>query len=138
MNDPARAAASTNAYYRSKYELLGKAIAHLDALAPTFAAFEKEQLASLDMCLNGQGDAFTDLSEHWAGTKNEEVIKHWPPQLVVGKQVADDREYLVDDSNPLVRVEIFELDCEYAYSAPTGMFNLQLPHIEARASPYQS
>ena len=29
-------------------------------------------------------------------------------------------------------VQIFELDCEYAYSAPTGRFNLQVPHIEAR------
>lgn len=74
MNDPARAAASTNAYYRSKYELLGKAIAHLDALAPTFAAFEKEQRAELETCLKGGGDAFTDLSENWAGTKNDEVI----------------------------------------------------------------
>jgi hypothetical protein len=139
LADPARAAASTNAYYRSKYELLGKAIAHLDALAPTFEEFDQEQQAKLDKCLKQEGDlGFTDLSENWAGTTNAEVFKHFPPQLIVGKQVADEREVLVDDSHPLVRVEIFELDCEYAYSAPTGMFNVQLPHIEARASLYQS
>lgn len=42
MNDPQRQAASTNAYYRSKYELLGKAMKHLDALEPTFEEFKKE------------------------------------------------------------------------------------------------
>jgi hypothetical protein len=36
-----------------------------------------------------------------------------------------------------VTVQIFELDCEYAYSAPTGRFNLQVPHVEAR-NVYQS
>ena len=36
------------------------------------------------------------------------------------------------DQDPLVRVQIYELDCEYAYSAPTGKFNLQVPHVEAR------
>lgn len=92
----------------------------------------------MDTCLTSGGVGFTDLSGHWAGTKNDEVIKHFPPQLLAGKQVADDRQYFVDDSHPLVRVEIHELDCEWAYSAPTGMFNLQLPHIEARASLYQS
>jgi len=44
--------------------------------------------------------------------------------VIVGKQVEDDREVLVDDSHPMVRVEIYELDCEWAYSAPTGLFNL--------------
>lgn len=138
LADPSRASAATNAYYRSKFELLGKAQAHLEALRPTFEEFEKEQLAALDTCLTAGGVGFTDLSGHWAGTKNDEVIKHFPPQLIVGKQVSDDREYFVDDSHPLVRVEIYELDCEWAYSAPTGMFNLQLPHIEVRASLYQS
>lgn len=136
LADPARASAATNSYYRSKYELLAKAVAHLDALEPTFAEFEQEQVSTLETCLKTGGVGFTDLSGHWAGTNNDEAIRHFPPQLVVGKQVADDREVFVDDSHPLVRVEIFEIDCEYAYSAPTGMFNLQLPHIEARTSHY--
>ena len=137
--DPARAAvAQNNAYYKSKYELLGKALGHLDAIEPTFKEFEAAQLAKLEKCMKEGGLGFTDLSGHWAGTNNDEVIKSFPPQLIVGKQVEDDREIYLDDSNPLVRVEIYELDCEYAYSAPTGLFNLQLPHIEARASLYQS
>ena len=78
------------------------------------------------------------MSGHWAGTNNSEVIRSFPPQLIVGRQTADDREILSDDSHPLVRVDLFEIDCEHAYSAPTGLYNLQIPHIEARASLYQT
>jgi hypothetical protein len=136
LADPSRASASTNQYFKNKYDLLAKAVAHLDALEPTFAEFERQQCELLDTCLTQGGVGFTDLAGHWAGAKSDEVIKHFPPQLIVGKQVADDREVYVDDSHPHVRLEIFELDCEYAYSAPTGMFNLQLPHVEVRASLY--
>jgi hypothetical protein len=138
LADSSRASAATNQYFKNKYSLLTKALAHLDGLQPTLAEFESEQLALLDTCLAEGGVGFTDLAGHWAGTKSEEVIKHFPPQLIVGKQVADDRELHVDDSHPLVRVTIYELDCEHGYSAPTGMFNLQLPHVEVRASHYQS
>ena len=54
----------------------------------------------------------------------------------MGKQVAEDREVYVHDEDPFVRVQVFELDCEYAVSAPTGLFNLQLPHVELRTSLY--
>ena len=138
MADPARASAATNQYFRNKYDLLAKAVAHLDALEPTFAEFQREQVDLLNKCLTEGGVGFTDLSGHWAGTKSEEVSRCFPPQLIVGKQVADDREIFADDSHPLVKVQVFALDCEYAYSAPTGLFNLQLPHIEVRASLYQS
>ena len=141
LADPSRASASTNQYFKHKYDLLAKAVAHLDALEPTFAEFEREQRDKLNRCISGEGGeaaGFTDLAKNWAGTESEEVLKHFPPQLIVGKQVADDREVYVDDSHPLARLEIFELDCEYAYSAPTGMFNLQLPHVELRTSLYQT
>lgn len=133
-----KGSASAAQHFKNKCDLLTKAAAHLDALQPLFAEYEKEQVALLDKCLTEGGVGFTDLAGHWAGTDCDEVIKHFPPQLIVGKQVADDREVFVYDSDPLVRLEIFELDCEYAYSAPTGLFNLQLPHIEMRTSLYRT
>lgn len=137
LADPSRASAATNQYFRNKYDLLAKAMAHLEALEPTFAEFEREQREKLDLCL-AKKDQFSDLEAHWAGAENPEVIKHFPPQLIIGKQVADERQVFVDDEDPFVKVELFELDCEYAYSAPTGMFNLQVPHVEVRASAYQT
>jgi hypothetical protein len=35
-----------------------------------------------------------------------------------------------------VKVQIFEVEHEYAYSAPTGLFNLAAPHIARRTNQY--
>lgn len=78
------------------------------------------------------------MKDQWIGANSSEVLPHFPPQLIVGKQLEDDREVYADDQHELVKVQIFELDCEYAYSAPTGLFNLQLPHVEARSLYNQS
>lgn len=115
-------------YLRNKCELLRKALAHLDALEPIFAEYAKAQNQQLDKCLAG-GQDFSDLKESWVGVHNTEVIRSYPPRLIVGKCVGEEREVYVYDQDPLVRVQIFELDCEYAYSAPTGRFNLQVPHL---------
>lgn len=137
LADPSRASAATNQYYRNKYDLLAKAMSHLEALEPTFAEYEREQREKLDLCL-AKKDEFSDLATNWAGMKSSEVIKHFPPQLIIGKQVAEERQVFVYDEDPYVKVEIFELDCEYAYSAPTGLFNLQVPHVELGASAWQT
>ena len=112
-------------------------MSHLEALEPTFAEYEREQREKLDLCL-AKKDQFSDLATNWAGMKSSEVIKHFPPQLIIGKQVAEERQVFVYDEDPYVKVEIFELDCEYAYSAPTGLFNLQVPHVELGASAWQT
>jgi len=135
LADPSRSSVAANQYMRNKYDLLTKALAHLDALEPVFAEFERAQLEQLDKSLAG-GNEFADLAESWVGATNPEVIKHYPPQLIVGKQVGDEREVFVHDEDPLVRVQILELDCEYGYSAPTGLFNLQVPHLEVKTSLY--
>ena len=128
---------ATSQYLRNKFELIKKAIAHLDAVEPVFAEFEKTQLEKLDKCLAG-GEEFTDLAKSWVGAHSSEVIRSYPPQLIIGKQVGDEREVYAYDEDPLVRVQIFEVDCDYAYGAPTGRFNLQLPHIEIKTSTYQT
>ena len=50
----------------------------------------------------------------------------------------EDREFLVYDEDPNVRVTIYEVVNEYNYSNPTGFFNISLPHIEAKTSMYQT
>ena len=134
---PSRASASTNQYFRNKYELLNKAIAHLQALTPLFAEYESQQIVALEASLANK-QTFKDIEEKWIGVKSDEVIGHFPPQLIVGKQVEEEREIFSYDDHELVRVQILEVDCEYGYSAPTGLFNLQLPTIEVRTSHYQT
>jgi len=42
LADPSRASAATNQYFRNKYDLLAKAMTHLEALEPAFAKFKEE------------------------------------------------------------------------------------------------
>jgi hypothetical protein len=66
------------------------------------------------------------------------VIAHFPPQLIIGKQTAEEKELLVFDEDPNVKVTIYEMANEYSYSNPTGYFNLSLPHLELRTNNYQT
>jgi hypothetical protein len=38
----------------------------------------------------------------------------------------------VNDSHELIKVVGYQFKCDYGYSAPTGLFNLQLPHLPRR------
>jgi hypothetical protein len=67
-----------------------------------------------------------------------EAIPHFPPQIIVGQITADERELFTFDDHPLVKVQIFELDCEYSYGAPTGLFNLSIPHKIRRTGTYST
>ena len=131
LADPARQTAATNNYIRGKFALLEKAAAHYEALEPLLQKYEEEQRVQLEASLAG-GEHFSDLSEHWVGATSAEVIRSYPPMLLVSSQIGEEREIFRFDDDPLVTVQVFELDCEYAYSAPTGRFNIQVPHIEAR------
>jgi hypothetical protein len=63
------------------------------------------------------------------------VIPHFPPQLIIGKQTKD-KVFLVYDEDPLVKVTLSEITCEYNFSNPTDTFNLSIPHIEAKTNVY--
>jgi hypothetical protein len=58
--------------------------------------------------------------------------------VIIGKQTSDDSEFLVYDEDPLVRVTISEVPCEFNYSNPTGLFNLSIPHVELRLNMYST
>jgi len=137
LADQSKSSVATTQYFRNKHDLLVKALAHLDALEPVFAELETAQKEKLAKSLTGGPEA-VELAKDWIGTNSSEVIQHYPVQLIVGKQVGEEREVFVHDEDPYVKVQVFEVDCEYAYSAPTGLFNLQVPHVELRASLYQT
>lgn len=66
---------------------------------------------------------------------NDEVLTHYPPQYIVGKQINEEREILVQEDEH-VKVILQEIDCEYIYSNPTGMFNLSQPSKLMRTKNY--
>lgn len=59
----------------------------------------------MSKCLaEGGSGEFTDIAEHWIGATCDEVIKHFPPQLILGHAVSDEREIFSVDTDPYVRV----------------------------------
>jgi len=79
-----------------------------------------------------------EIEKDWLIHSNPDVIPHYPPRYIIGKQTAEDREFLVIDDNPHVKISIYEVACEYNYSNPTNFFNISLPHIEAKTNNYQT
>jgi hypothetical protein len=43
---------------------------------------------------------------------------------------------MVFDEDPLVKVTLTEVTCEYNYSNPTSFFNLSLPQLEVKTNNY--
>jgi len=67
--------------------------------------------------------------------KHEEVIGHWPPRYIIGKTRGQPVETKVQ-GNGLVDVRLFEIECDWTYSNPTGLYNLSLPDKTVKASSY--
>ena len=94
---------------------------------------EEEELMAK---LKAEG-GFKGLDESWLAYKHPDVMPHFPPSLIIGKQVEEEKVIKeVEDS--LVKVTLSEITCEYNYSNPTRIFNLSLPHIDLRTSNYQT
>jgi len=129
---------SYNSYFKNKYEAVLKSLTYLTRYEEKVKLFQEEELAAYEKAKQLHPEEVADLEKDWRAYNNTDVIKHWPPQLIIGRQVADDKEWLVYDENPNVKVTIIEVGCEYNYSNPTGFFNISLPHIEAKTTMYQT
>jgi len=70
--------------------------------------------------------AETLLGKNWM-VHHPEVSVDWPPQYIVGKQVSDAKRAIAQYEDEFCKLELMELQCEWNYSNPTGMFNLSLP-----------
>lgn len=77
-----------------------------------------------------------DVQKDWMSFVHDEVYDYFPPQLIIGKQTQEEKDFLVYDEDPLVKVTLSEVTCEYNYSNPTGYFNLSIPHIECKTNTY--
>ena len=63
--------------------------------------------------------------------EHEEVIEHYPPQLIIGKQIGEERVILTEENENVI-VRLVEVDCEWMFSNPTGIFNLSVPEKSVR------
>lgn len=129
---------SYNAYFKNKFDSVVKALTYLDRVEVKYNLFKEEERLAYERTKNEEGKDFEEVEKDWLAYQNPDVIEHFPPQIIIGRQVADDREFLVYDEDPNVKVSIYEIACEYNYSNPTGFFNISLPHVEAKTTMYQT
>ena len=87
------------------------------------------------MAAQAETPEFQELQKVWLYPTNKEVIAHYPPQYIIGKQVGEDRE-LARYEDDCVVVTVQEICCEFMYSNPTGLFNLSLPEKLMRTKNY--
>lgn len=69
------------------------------------------------------------------GYEHDDVVPHYPPQIIIGKQVGDERVILVEENESVI-VRLIEVDCEWMFSNPTGIFNLSIPDKAFRTPNY--
>jgi hypothetical protein len=69
---------------------------------------------------------FEGCDASWMAPTHPEVMDHWPPAYIIGAEVGEEKvlDAYEDDS---IQVRLLEVECEYMYSNPTGMYNLSLP-----------
>lgn len=129
---------SYTSYFKHKYESVLKALIYFKKFEIKAEEFQKEQQEAYELQKLQHPEEFEDIEKNWLAYRNKDVIAHFPPQLVVGRQVQEDKEIMVFDEHPNVKVTLIEVACEYNYSNPTGFFNISLPHLEARTTMYQT
>jgi len=69
------------------------------------------------------------------GFEHPDVISHYPPQIIVGKQVGEERVILTEENESVI-VRLVEVDCEWMFSNPTVVFNLSVPDKAFRQPNY--
>lgn len=72
-----------------------------------------------------------EIGKSWMPLESA-VIRHCPPQLIIGEQTSSLKNEIGVYEDDEVRVSLLEIECEYIYSNPTGVYNLSLPHKEFR------
>lgn len=122
-------------YYANRLPGLKKALAHLEVYEEKCKAFAEQDLKNKESV---KDDEFQGMKDSWMAYEHEDVIKHFPPQYIIGKQDGEDKVVDLNDENELVSISLDEVQNEFMFSNPTGMFNLSVPERKMRASNYET
>lgn len=116
---------------------INKALILIDEWDKLVAEFLAEDMAS-ETAKAAMADekVYNEFTQTWRSGKNIEVIEHWPPQVVIGKQVGDELE-IARFEDDRIQVRLVEITCKYMPSNPTGLYNLSLPSKLYRTKQYE-
>jgi len=118
---------SSQSYLQTRINMTKKCLAKWEEFSNGYIKTCREE-EDRQIALMQADPAFAEshIGQNWL-INNPEVIRHWPPIYIVGKQVNTEKALIVAFEDEFCKVELLEIDCEYNYSNPTSMFNLSLP-----------
>lgn len=124
----------SSAHYRGKLDDINEALANLEKLQPLFDKLLKEQMDRMKKALEDKKEYSNMADMKWPALSDTtgEIIPHFPPQLIIGKLTTAEELYFTHDDDPCVSLEFKQVSGEYAYGAPTGMFNLTIPDAKRK------
>ena len=111
---------NVSSFYQNRLSIITEILKLNVEFKKKCSEFEKEQE---EAAIKNDAECFKYNDETWMAYKHPEVIKHWPPKYIVGRQIGEATELLVKN-HPLVNIKLEEVTCEWMYSNPTGHFNL--------------
>jgi hypothetical protein len=125
----------TTNHYRNKLEDTKAALANMERVKPLFEKLQAEEMAALEKALQEKNE-YTDMAPDWLALTDptKEIIKHYPPRMVVGKLTTPEEHYWTFDGDETIKLEMVQVHGEYCYSAPTGLYNLACPEKKRKTN----
>jgi hypothetical protein len=119
-----------NTFQSERRDALNKVGEVMDKFREKMCSLAEESLAPLEEEIK---TGFANCGISWMAPDHPEVLAHWPPAYILGQEVGEEKviDSYEDDS---IQVRLLEVESEYMYSNPTGMYNLSLPEIGVRLS----
>ena len=72
-------------YFKAKFDTIVKALSLLEKYEEKCLQFKQQDQANVDRIVNGEDGFFSEAQKDWQALKNNEIIGHFPPQLIIGK-----------------------------------------------------
>ena len=136
MNQINNSATTLLDYHRNRLNALDFILTSREKLEETFAPWKNAQMEALDNLPQG---AFTGLADHTLVKVVDEVIPSYPPTYIVGPCTPElPSTVILEKDTELATVTLVEVNCEYMYSNPQGLFNLSAPEKMWRTPTYSN
>ena len=111
-------------YHKSRLVMLDRILElrpQLEALFERWIEEQKSKLAQMGP------EEFKGYTEQCLYPAVPDVITSYPPAYLVGPTTSDTPRVLMTQETELATITLEEVNCEYMYSNPQGLFNLSVP-----------
>ena len=129
---------NTYQYYKNKYDSAIKGLESFEMFEQKCKVFQAEEEQGFNKFK--QTEAYEQIKANWLAYNHSEVTNHFPPQIIIGKQILSQEEekdkVFLEKEEKDVKVSIYEITNEFNYSNPQNFFNLSIPHIEFKSNYY--